>query len=279
MHKFAVDLTHKTLRYFFHIAYHGQAYHGWQKNDTIKSVQTVIEQKLAQVLKINVFVVGCGRTDAQVNASQYYFHVDVDEPLAPDLLFKFNKALPADIAVFDILLMDDAGHARFDAAQRQYDYFIHNYKDPFLNLHSAMYLGLAPDLVLLKQATQLLKNYSDYKCFCTSPNKIENTICIINDVNWYINQDQSRFRFQISANRFLTKMIRIIVGQLIRVATNKLSVDEFENYLIKQQTPTILYPAHPQGLYLSKITYPYLNQVPKSGFLDLNFLEHKWELL
>lgn len=279
MRKFATYQNHKTLRYFFHIAYHGQAYHGWQKNDTIESVQTVIEQKLTQVLKRNIFIVGCGRTDAQVNASQYYFHLDVKEPLASDLLFKVNKALPADIAVFDILLMDDVAHARFDAIQRQYDYFIHNYKDPFLNQHSAMYLGLELDTTKLKQATALLKNYTDYKCFCTSPDKKDNTLCIINEVNWYINQDQSRFRFQISANRFLTKMIRIIVGQLIRVATKKLSVDEFESYLIKQQTPAILYPAHPQGLYLSKITYPYLNQAPKSSFLDLNFLEEQWELL
>lgn len=279
MRKFEIYQNNKTLRYFFHIAYHGQAYHGWQKNDTIESVQTVIEQKLTQVLKRNIFIVGCGRTDAQVNASQYYFHLDVEEPLASDLLFKVNKALPADIAVFDILLMDDAAHARFDAIQRQYDYFIHNYKDPFLNQHSAMYLGLELDTTKLKQATALLKNYTDYKCFCTSPDKKDNTLCIINEVNWYINQDQSRFRFQISANRFLTKMIRIIVGQLIRVGTNKLTVDEFENYLIKQQTPAILYPAHPQGLYLSKITYPYLNQAPKSSFLDLNFLEEQWELL
>jgi tRNA pseudouridine38-40 synthase len=267
------------LRYFFHIGYHGQAYHGWQKNDTIESVQMVIENKIAQVLKKKVFIIGCGRTDAQVNASQYYFHADFEEPLAPDFLFKFNKALPADISVFDILLVDSAAHARFDAIQRQYDYFIHNYKDPFLSQHSAMYLGLALDTTLLKQATNLLKNYSDYKCFCTSPDKKDNTLCIISDAKWYITPDQSRYRFQISANRFLTKMIRIIVGQLMRVGTKKLSVSEFESYLINQQTPAILYPAHPQGLYLSKITYPYLNQNPKTSFLDLNFEEEKWELV
>jgi tRNA pseudouridine38-40 synthase len=65
----------------------------------------------------------------------------------------------------------------------------------------------------------------------------------------------------------------------MRVGTKKLSVSEFESYLINQQTPAILYPAHPQGLYLSKITYPYLNQNPKTSFLDLNFEEEKWELV
>ena len=138
MRKFATYQNHKTLRYFFHIAYHGQAYHGWQKNDTIESVQIVIEQKLTQVLKRNIFIVGCGRTDAQVNASQYYFHLDVKEPLASDLLFKVNKALPADIAVFDILLMDDAAHARFDALSRRYEYHIVLNKNVFENDFAAL---------------------------------------------------------------------------------------------------------------------------------------------
>lgn len=267
------------MRYFFHIAYYGQAYHGWQKNAAIESVQQVIENKLSQVLKQPVFIIGCGRTDAQVNASQYYFHVDIDHPLPSDFLFKINKALPADIAVFEIIVMKDQVHARFDAIERQYDYFIHNYKDPFLNPHSAMYFGLALDIILLKQATELLKKYSDYKCFCTSPDKKENTICLIKEAQWYVNSDHTRFRFQISANRFLTKMIRIIVGQLIRVGTHKLTLQEFENYLINQQTPTILYPAHPQGLYLSKITYPYLNQIPKTSFFNLNFVQESWELM
>ena len=62
-------------------------------------------------------IIGCGRTDAQVHASQYYFHSDLKEKLNParreELCFILNKGLPKDIAIFDILEMPKNAHARF----------------------------------------------------------------------------------------------------------------------------------------------------------------------
>jgi len=75
---------------------------------------------------------GCGRTDAQVHASQFFFHTDVQNAWDYDLMFRVNKALPDDIAVFEIIPVEENQHARFDATLRTYDYFIHTYKDPFL---------------------------------------------------------------------------------------------------------------------------------------------------
>jgi tRNA pseudouridine38-40 synthase len=57
-----------------------------------------------------------------------------------DLVFRMNNILPDDISVFDIIPMDGLPHARFDATERSYDYFIHTYKDPFLSNASSMYL-------------------------------------------------------------------------------------------------------------------------------------------
>ena len=99
---------------------------------------------------------GCGRTDAMVHASQFFFHVDVDKEWDFDLLFRLNKNLPADIAIFEIILMKDNQHARFDATQRTYDYFMHTYKDPFLHSMSALYLEKDLDLEKMKAATALL---------------------------------------------------------------------------------------------------------------------------
>lgn len=267
------------MRYFFHIAYKGANYHGWQKNGEVISLQQIIEQKLSQVLKVPTVVNGCGRTDAQVNASQFFFHADIDVNFDATLIFRLNQVLPDDIAVFDVVPMDGLPHARFDAIERQYDYFIHTYKDPFLGTCSAQYLDLNLDFDRLKQATALLLKYNDYRPFCTSPDKNEHTICHVSFANWYVTANGNQLRFQIKANRFLSKMIRIIVGQLLRVGTGKLSVNAFENYLIEKQTPAILYPAHPQGLYLSKVTYPYLDLAPKIAFLGLNFDAQSWELI
>ncbi len=75
-------------------------------------------------------------------------------------------------------------------------------------------------------------------------------------------------------NHFLGKMVRIIVGRLLEIGMGKMSVDEFENYLIQKETPKIIIPAHPQGLYLSKVTYPYLDLSPRTSFLAT--LETDW---
>jgi tRNA pseudouridine38-40 synthase len=127
------------LRYFFHLGYLGTNYSGWQKHPDGLSVQQVLEEALSQIFKTPMYITGCGRTDAQVHASQFFFHIDVEREWDYDLLFRLNKLLPDDIAVFDIIPMEGQPHARFDAVERSYDYFIHTYKDPFLGGLSAFY--------------------------------------------------------------------------------------------------------------------------------------------
>ncbi|MCC9168087.1 hypothetical protein [Pontibacter harenae] len=128
------------MRYFFHIGYNGTNYRGWQRHPYGVNVQQVIEGYLQKILKAPVGIVGCGRTDAQVHASQFFFHLDVAQPWEFDMLYRLNKVLPPDIAVFDIIPMEGMPHARFNACQRSYDYFIHTYKDPFLSSISSLYL-------------------------------------------------------------------------------------------------------------------------------------------
>jgi tRNA pseudouridine38-40 synthase len=83
------------------------------------NVQQVLETTLSQILKSPHIIIGCGRTDAQVHASQFFFHVDIEKEWDYDLKFRMNKVLPPDIAVFDIIPMDGLQHARFDATKRK----------------------------------------------------------------------------------------------------------------------------------------------------------------
>lgn len=267
------------LRYFFHIAYQGKNYNGWQKQKDNFSVQQVLEDKLSQILKTPIAIIGCGRTDAKVNASQFFFHADLLTTPADTLFFRLNRLLPPDIAVFDIIPMQDLPHCRFDAIQRQYNYFIHTKKNPFLSDFSSLYLDLNFDIQALKAATDLLTKYEDYRPFCTSPDKNEHTICRVSSAQWLVSENGDRYCFQISANRFLSKMIRIIVGQLLKVGKGLLSVAQFEQFLKDKVTPKILSPAHPQGLYLSKVTYPYLDLKPQADFFNVNGLSGDWKLL
>ncbi|MGI4805869.1 MAG: tRNA pseudouridine(38-40) synthase TruA [Janthinobacterium lividum] len=247
------------MRYFFHIAYLGTAYSGWQKHPSTSTVQQVLETKLTQVLKVIIPINGCGRTDAGVHASQFFFHADLEIADTEELIFRLNKALPADISVFDIVSVGDKAHARFDAYLRTYDYFIHTYKNPFISNTSSFYRLKNLNLDQMQCALQLLILYDDYKGFCTSPAKYEHTICKVSFADLYFDPNEKHLQIQVSANRFLSKMIRIIVGKLLKIGTGDLSLDEFEFYLSSGTTPAILDLAYPQGLHLSKVNYPFLN--------------------
>jgi tRNA pseudouridine38-40 synthase len=266
------------MRYFFHIGYHGSRYNGWQKHPGANTVQQVLETALNKLLKVPVALVGCGRTDALVHASQYFFHTDIEKEWDFDLFFRLNKVLPDDIAVFEIIPMQGQPHARFDAVKRTYDYFIHFYKDPFLSNFSSFYPIGGLDIDKMKAAAGLLPNYKDYRGLCKAPDRIEHTICYVSDADLFMDINGDRLRFQITANRFLSKMVRIIVGRLLEIGRGLMSVDEFEHYLINKQTPKVIIPAYPQGLYLSKVTYPYLDIPAATTFLKplQNFGGAEW---
>lgn len=255
------------MRYFFHIGFNGRNYNGWQRQANAKrSVQQVIEEALSQILRTPTSIAGCGRTDAQVHASQFFFHVDIEHPWDFDLIFRINKTLPDDIAVFDIFPVAENVNARFAATARTYDYFIHTYKNPFLSPVSSLYLEKNLHLEKMKQAVSLLPLYQDYRALCKSPDNYRTTLCKVSSASLMTDEKGDHIRFQIMADRFLGKMIRIIVGKLLLIGRGELTVDEFESYLITKITPETFEPAYPQGLYLSKVTYPFLNIPPRSDF-------------
>ena len=268
------------MRYFFHIAYNGANYRGWQRQAKAGNVQEVVETALSQILKTPLAVTGCGRTDAQVHASQFFFHVDIEQEWRFDLLFRINKILPDDIAVFEILPMQGSPHARFDATQRTYDYFVHTYKDPFLNPVSALYLEKNLALDKMKEAMSLLLKYNDYCALCKTPADYRTTICNIASATLSADRTGDRLRFQISANRFLGKMVRIIIGKLMDIGRGELTVNEFEHILISKETPKTIEPAYPQGLFLSKVSYPFLDIPPRTEFYAiLQNATDKWAVV
>lgn len=251
-------------RYFFHIAYKGTNFRGWQRQSKVLTIQEIIEDRLEQVFKYKTPCLGCGRTDAGVHAAQYFFHIDVKNEIKDDLLFILNKMLPKDISVFDIIKMDQEYHAQFDATERSYEYFIHTKRNPFLGDLSSFYTFVNLDLDKVKQATNVLLKYNDYRAFCRTPDKHDNTMCNLTSVKFFFNKSKDQFRFQFNSNKFLKSMIRIIVFKLLEVGSGKLSIDEFEYYLKSKETPQFNNLAYPQGLYLTKITYPFLDIKPKN---------------
>lgn len=208
---------------------------------------------------------GCGRTDAGVHASQYFCSITIDKEIDFDFVFRINKMLPPSIVVYDLIPVHAKANAQYDATRRTYDYFFHFEKNPFLHDISTFYPVDNWDIDLLHEAIQLVSKQKDFKAFCKTPDIYKHTCCDIFDVKYYWDPDQKRIKFQICANRFLRGMMRILTANLLEVATRKLPLAAFTHCLESGERPQYHRISFPQGLYLSKVEYPYLVLPPKGS--------------
>ncbi|MEY2651798.1 MAG: hypothetical protein RLZZ321_891 [Bacteroidota bacterium] len=241
-------------RYFISLAYNGSAYHGWQIQPNATSVQEEIESALSKLHgNQKIEVVGCGRTDAGVHAQQYFLHTDLPLTWDPQqLIFKLNRMTPPDLAFFQAWEMQHDLHARFDATQRTYRYFIHQQKNPFKEQFS-WYVQSHLDFQAMNEAALHLLGVQDFGSFSKLHTDVKTNICEVFSAQWHT--ANNKIFFEISANRFLRNMVRAIVGTLIEVGLGKISAADLPAIIAAKDRSeaAVSVPAH--GLFLWEITY------------------------
>lgn len=199
-------------------------------------------------------MVGAGRTDAGVHAKQMYAHFDFDGEFDVDeLVYRLNALLPDDIAIAEIRAVKEDAHARFDAIERTYEYWITQEKNPFY-LDSAHYLRHRLDVPAMNEAARLLMEHRDFECFSKSNTDVRTFNCDVKKAEWTVDAD--KLVFTIVADRFLRNMVRAVVGTLIEVGIGKSDLEYVRNVL-KSKDRSLAGPSVPaKGLYLTKISYP-----------------------
>ena len=251
------------MRYFLKISFQGSAYHGWQIQPHDVSVQETIEKALAMVLRHETPITGAGRTDAGVNATTMYAHFDTEQPVAnlQLLMRSLNGILPQDIAIHEIIPVDDTAHARFDATSRTYHYYAHTGKSPLLRATSWQ-CNPQLDFDLMNEAAAKLLDYEDFTSFSKLHTDVKTNNCHITEANWQrcesIDTNVQQWVFTITADRFLRNMVRAIVGTLVEVGMHKITVEEFCRIIEKKDrcAAGTSMPAH--ALYLWDVKYPYI---------------------
>lgn len=243
-------------RYFVQLSYKGTNYKGWQRQPNGMTVQEAIESKLEILLRSKINTVGCGRTDTGVHASQFFLHFDFDQELDVDwLIFKMNHLLPEDIAFQKAWTFKEDHHSRYHATERQYHYFLHRTKDPFLNgLSTPLKYDL--DIEIMNQAGEYLLGIKDFASFCKVGSEPKTTLCDLTECYW--KQDGHRWVMTISANRFLRNMVRSVVGTMIDLGRGKITMEEFREIVAAKDRSAAGTSVPPDGLYLSKVSYPFL---------------------
>ncbi|MBA3972138.1 MAG: tRNA pseudouridine(38-40) synthase TruA [Bacteroidetes bacterium] len=244
-------------RYFIQLSYNGTAYHGWQvQANTVLTIQQVVNEMLSKLLNEPVSVMGCGRTDTGVHASDYYAHFDTSVNLLldePHWIFKFNNALPADIAVHKILKVRENANARFDAVSRTYQYVINRKKDPF-RINSACFIYGDLNIEEMNKAAKVLFDYIDFSAFAKSNTQTGTNNCKLYKAEW--REENELLIFTISADRFLRNMVRSIVGTSVMVGKGKINIQRFKEIIESKIRSNAGLSAHACGLYLTKVEYP-----------------------
>lgn len=248
------------MRYFMRLAYNGAPFHGWQRQPNASSVQQTLEEALQTVLRHETPVVGAGRTDTGVNARVMYAHFDTDNPIEEKRRFitSINRLCGREIAVYDIFDVPDTAHARFDATQRTYKYFVTDTESPFAR-QFAWQMTSPLDVDAMNQAASILFDFSDFTSFAKLHADTKTNICKVTEAKWepcLFTTSESGLVFTISADRFLRNMVRAVVGTLVDVGRGKLSPGGFREVVNCKNRCAAGTSMPPHPLFLWDIRYP-----------------------
>ncbi|WP_179336797.1 tRNA pseudouridine(38-40) synthase TruA [Winogradskyella ludwigii] len=242
------------MRFFIELSYNGKAYHGWQNQPNAISVQEVLEKALSTILNTKIAIMGAGRTDAGVHASQMFAHFDFEQKIkSKDLVYKLNSFLPKDIAVTSIFEVKPEMHARFYATSRTYNYKISTAKNVF-NYDFTYLVHLPLDVEAMNDACKILFEYKDFQCFSKTNTDVKTYNCDIKEAFW--TKTENQLIFTITADRFLRNMVRAIVGTMVNIGLGKMKANDLHQIITSKNRSEAGFSVPAHGLYLVKIVYP-----------------------
>ena len=238
------------------IEYDGSAYHGWQSQTGIHTIQSHIETALSRVADQPIQIICAGRTDAGVHAIGQVIHFDTTAQRPNKAwIFGTNTYLPSDIGVTWIRTVSDDFHARFSAISRRYHYLIYTRSiRPSIGHHQVTWNHRALDLERMSQAAAFLVGKHDFTSYrgtnCQSKSPIRTVTELI------ITCRGNMIVLDICANAFLQHMVRNIAGVLMSIGAGEHEPEWARDVLDARDRKAAGITAPPHGLYLVNVQYP-----------------------
>ncbi len=242
------------------LSYDGTRFSGWQRQDrkdrALRTVQGVIEAALKKIHKTHIPLTGSGRTDSGVHAVGQVanFYTDIASIPAPRFVQAINALLPQDVRILRSEEENERFNARFDARERTYRYFLHcGAQAPAHELPHCWPLFRRPSVQRLNEMASLLHGELDCSAFAASGDKSDSKSRYLYGASFFPQGD--KLVFEISANAFLWKMARTVLGTLLDLEKKGAGAAEFSRVIEGRDRCLAGETAPAKGLFLWNVRY------------------------
>ena len=249
------DSTASLARFRATIEYDGTSFHGSQLQPGVRTVQREVEEALSRFFDRPTRIDLAGRTDAGVHATAQEIAFGAPRAWSPEEAARaLGATLPDDIAVRNVQAAASGFHPRFDAKARRYRYAVmEGGRRPFLR--QRCWSPRWPlDLDALAELAAAIPGERSFERFARSGQPERGTRCRVRSATWLFDSPPFFF-FEIVADRFLHHMVRYLVGTSVEIAAGRRPELDFEHLLAGEAGTRAVFPAPPEGLYLTGVRY------------------------
>lgn len=245
-------------RYKAVIAYDGTNFNGFQAQPNGRTVQEELEKTLRKMnggKTITIF--GSGRTDAGVHAAGQVIHFDYPQTRELEKMrYALDTQTPEDIAVKNVEIVPDDFHARYHVVEKTYRFRVDIGKprNPFKRFY-ASYFPYPVDEEKIRRALKDLLGTHDFTSFCASGTEIEDKVRTIYEASLEVSKTGDELIFTFRGDGFLYKMIRILVGTLLKMGNGRMDETKIPEIIAGKDRNLAGPTAHPEGLYLVEVKY------------------------
>ena len=235
------------------VAYDGSKFYGFQVQNKYRTVQGEIQKALKNICQEEIIIHGSGRTDAKVHGTKQIFHFDTKKEM-PETQWQraINHFLPNDIYIISSVNVNEEFHSRYSAIKKEYRYLLSmNQYSPFETNYIYQY-NRPLDVEKMQEAAKIFIGEHDFASYC-SYDQYGNTIRTLYQFD--VLNNNGIITFKLVGNGFRRYMVRHLVGGLIQVGSNRMTINDLQLLLDSKGEKKCLHKAKPQGLYLHEVTY------------------------
>ena len=235
------------------IEFDGTDFCGWQFQPNHRTVQDVIQQVLKKIFGSEIPLTGSGRTDSGVHAKGQVANFKIEHNMSVQtIVAALNGNLPVDVRIISAEEVGLDFHSRFDARKRHYCYTITK-RERALGRYYMWCYKKKLDIEKMQTASNYFLGLNDFESFCQAGADVSHFRCTVEEANW--DEKDEIITLNISANRFLHNMVRIIVGTIVNVGVGYTAIEDIPKMLESLDRRMAGPTAPAKGLCLEKVYY------------------------